>query len=136
MGNESESFGVKEALSGEETVTEALEIEEISKATLSLPNPDAWAEMETKEFRLTFRCNESSENCEISLLSLQGKCDEWSCCTSVHLVHSEEGSISAELRRFCEIESLGIHDRDSVTLGNEDEEIFNEFDNSVSFVKG
>ncbi|GFR07877.1 uncharacterized protein TNCT_548691 [Trichonephila clavata] len=95
--------------------------------------------MEMKGFRLTFSCSESSENCEISLLigsdffwslthrikrldsslvaietslgwSLQG-----SDCTSVHLIHSEEESISAELRRFWEIESLGIHDKDSVT---------------------
>ncbi|GFT26887.1 DUF1758 domain-containing protein [Trichonephila clavipes] len=101
---------LRNVLSGEETVIEALEIEEISKATLSLPNPDAWAEMESKGFRLTFSCNESSENCEISLLigpdfywslthriktldsslvavetrlgwSLQGKCDERSDCT-------------------------------------------------------
>ncbi|GFX30669.1 DUF1758 domain-containing protein [Trichonephila clavipes] len=56
--------------------------------------------------------------------SLQGKCDERSDCTSVHLVHSEEESISAELRRFWEIKSLGILDKDSVTLGNGDEEIF------------
>ncbi|GFX47797.1 integrase catalytic domain-containing protein [Trichonephila clavipes] len=63
-----ENIGLRNVLSGEETVIEALEIEEISKATLSLPNPDAWAEMESKGFRLTFSCNESSENCEISLL--------------------------------------------------------------------
>ncbi|GFQ81445.1 integrase catalytic domain-containing protein [Trichonephila clavata] len=98
--------------------------------------------METKGFRLTFNCSESSENCEISLLigsdfywslthrikrldsslvavetslgwSLQGKCDEQSDCTSVHLIHSEEESISAELRRFWEIESLGIRGNDS-----------------------
>ncbi|GFS78418.1 integrase catalytic domain-containing protein [Trichonephila clavipes] len=128
---------LRNVLSGEETVIEALEIEEISKATLSLPNPDAWAEMESKGFRLTFSCNESSENCEISLLigsdfywslthrikrldsslvavetrlgwSLQGKCDERSDCTLVHLVHSEEELISTELRRFWEIESIGI----------------------------
>ncbi|GFY59368.1 DUF1758 domain-containing protein [Trichonephila inaurata madagascariensis] len=56
---------LRNVLSGEETLIEALEIEEISKATLSLPNPDAWAEMESKGFKLTFSCNESSENCEI-----------------------------------------------------------------------
>ncbi|GFX40141.1 integrase catalytic domain-containing protein [Trichonephila clavipes] len=156
---------LRNVLSGEETVIEALEIEEISKATLSLPNPDAWAEMESKGFRLTFSCNESSENCEISLLigsdfywslthrikrldsslvavetslgwSLQGKCDERSDCTLVHLVHSEEESISTELRRFWEIESLGILDKGSVTLGNGDEEILSEFDKSVNFVDG
>ncbi|GFW31060.1 integrase catalytic domain-containing protein [Trichonephila clavipes] len=144
---------------------EALEIEEISKARLSLPNPDAWAEMESKGFRLTFSCNESSENCEISLLigsdfywslthrikrldsslvavetrlgwSLQGKCDERSDCTLVHLVHSEEESISTELRRFWEIECLGILDKGSVTLGNGDEEILSDFDKSVNFVDG
>ncbi|GFW38331.1 integrase catalytic domain-containing protein [Trichonephila clavipes] len=121
--------------------------------------------MESKGFRLTFSCNESSENCEISLLigsdfywslthrikildsslvavktrlgwSLQGKCDERSDCTLVHLVHSEEESISTELRRFWEIESLGILDKGSVTLGNGDEEILNEFDKSVNFVDG
>ncbi|GFR19852.1 DUF1758 domain-containing protein [Trichonephila clavata] len=120
---------LRNILNGEVTVIEALEIEEISKATLSLPSPDVWTEMETKGFRLTFNCSESSENCEISLLigsdfywslthrikrldsslvvvetslgwSLQGKCDEQSDCTSVHLIHSEEESISAELRRF------------------------------------
>ncbi|GFX27926.1 integrase catalytic domain-containing protein [Trichonephila clavipes] len=156
---------LRNVLSGEETVIEALEIEEISKATLSLPNPDAWAEMESKGFRLTFSCNESSENCEISFLidsdiywslthlikrldsslvtvetrlgwSLQGKCDERSDCTSVHLVHSEDESISTELRRFWEIESLGILDKGSVTLGNGDEEILSEFDKSVNFVDG
>ncbi|GFX92508.1 integrase catalytic domain-containing protein [Trichonephila clavipes] len=156
-----ENIGLRNVLSGEETVIEALEIEEISKATLSLPNPDAWAEMESKGFRLTFSCNESSENCEISLLigsdfywslthrikrldsslvavetrlgwSLQGKCD----CTSVHLVHSEEESISTELRRFWEIESLGILDKGSMTLGNGDEEMLSEFDKSVNFVDG
>ncbi|GFQ73819.1 DUF1758 domain-containing protein [Trichonephila clavata] len=63
--------------------------------------------------------------------SLQGKCDEQSDCTSVHLIHSEEESISAELRRFWEIESLGIRDNDSVSLGNGDEEILSEFDKSV-----
>ncbi|GFQ80160.1 DUF1758 domain-containing protein [Trichonephila clavata] len=143
---------LRNILNGEVTVIEALEIEEISKATLSLPSPDVWTEMETKGFRLTFNCSESSENCEISLLigsdfywslthrikrldsslvavetslgwSLQGKCDEQSDCTSVHLIHSEEESISAELRRFWEIESLGIRDNDSVSLGNGDEEI-------------
>ncbi|GFX05729.1 integrase catalytic domain-containing protein [Trichonephila clavipes] len=156
---------LRNILSGEETVIEALEIEEISKATLSLPNPDAWAEMESKGFRLTFSCNESSENCKISLLigsdfywslthrikrldsslvavetrlgwSLQGRCDERSDCTSVHLVHSEEESISTELRRFWEIESLGILDKGSMTLGNGDEEILSEFDKSVNFVDG
>ncbi|GFX94751.1 DUF1758 domain-containing protein [Trichonephila clavipes] len=68
--------------------------------------------------------------------SLQGKCDERSDCTSVHLVHSEEESISTELRRFWEIESLGILDKGSVTLGNGDEEILSEFDKSVNFVDG
>ncbi|GFQ73516.1 integrase catalytic domain-containing protein [Trichonephila clavata] len=68
--------------------------------------------------------------------SLQGKCDEQSDCTSVHLIHSEEESISAELRRFWEIESLGIRDNDSVSLGNGDEEILSEFDKSVCFVDG
>ncbi|GFX29800.1 DUF1758 domain-containing protein [Trichonephila clavipes] len=160
-----ENIGLRNILSGEETVIEALEIEEISKATLSLPNPDAWAEMESKGFRLTFSCNESSENCEISLLigsdfywslthrikrldsslvavetrlgwSLQGRCDERSDCTSVHLVHSEDESISTELRRFWEIESLGILDKGSMTLGNGDEEILSEFDKSVNFVDG
>ncbi|GFV05934.1 integrase catalytic domain-containing protein [Trichonephila clavipes] len=160
-----ENIGLRNILSGEETVIEALEIEEISKATLSLPNPDAWAEMESKGFRLTFSCNESSENCEISLLigsdfywslthrikrldsslvavetrlgwSLQGRCDERSDCTSVHLVHSEDESISTELRRFWEIERLGILDKGSMTLGNGDEEILSEFDKSVNFVDG
>ncbi|GFQ67958.1 DUF1758 domain-containing protein [Trichonephila clavata] len=112
---------LRNILNGEVTVIEALEIEEISKATLMEAT-----EMETKGLRLTFNCNESSENCEISLLigsdfywslthrikrlysslvvvetslgwSLQGKCDERSDCTSVHLIHSEEESISAEL---------------------------------------
>ncbi|GFX47419.1 integrase catalytic domain-containing protein [Trichonephila clavipes] len=92
-----ENIGLRNVLSGEETVIEALEIEEISKATLSLPNPDAWAEMESK---------------------------------------SEEESISTELRRFWEIESLGILDKGSVTLGNGDEEILSEFDKSVNFVDG
>ncbi|GFX57040.1 integrase catalytic domain-containing protein [Trichonephila clavipes] len=68
--------------------------------------------------------------------SLQGKCDERSDCTSVHLVHSEEESISTELRRFWEIESLGILDKGSVTLGNGDEEMLSEFDKSVNFVDG
>ncbi|GFW46943.1 integrase catalytic domain-containing protein [Trichonephila clavipes] len=68
--------------------------------------------------------------------SLQGKCDERSDCTSVHLVHSEEELISTELRRFWEIESLGILDKGSVTLGNGDEEILSEFDKSVNFVDG
>ncbi|GFT64628.1 DUF1758 domain-containing protein [Trichonephila clavipes] len=68
--------------------------------------------------------------------SLQGKCDERSDCTLVHLVHSEEESISTELRRFWEIESLGILDKGSVTLGNGDEEILSEFDKSVNFVDG
>ncbi|GFX60671.1 DUF1758 domain-containing protein [Trichonephila clavipes] len=68
--------------------------------------------------------------------SLQGKCDERSDCTLVHLVHSEEESISTELRRFWEIESLGILDKGSVILGNGDEEILSEFDKSVNFVDG
>ncbi|GFW68730.1 integrase catalytic domain-containing protein [Trichonephila clavipes] len=68
--------------------------------------------------------------------SLQGKCDERSDCTSVHLVHSEDESISTELRRFWEIESLGILDKGSMTLGNGDEEILSEFDKSVNFVDG
>ncbi|GFR06563.1 DUF1758 domain-containing protein [Trichonephila clavata] len=156
---------LRNILNGEVTVIEALEIEEISKATLSLPSPDVWTEMETKGFRLAFNCSESSENCEISLLigsdfywplthrikrldsslvvvetslgwSLQGKCDEQSDCTSVHLIHSEEETISAELRRFWEIESLGIRDNNSVSLGNGDEEILSEFDKSVCFVDG
>ncbi|GFV29821.1 integrase catalytic domain-containing protein [Trichonephila clavipes] len=88
---------LRNVLSGEETVIGALEIEEISKATLSLPNPDAWADMESK---------------------------------------GEEESISTELRRFWEIESLGILDKGSVTLGNGDEEILSEFDKSVNFVDG
>ncbi|GFQ70113.1 integrase catalytic domain-containing protein [Trichonephila clavata] len=49
---------------------------------------------------------------------------------------NEEESISAELRRFWEIESLGIRDNDSVSLGNGDEEILSEFDKSVCFVDG
>ncbi|GFV77747.1 DUF1758 domain-containing protein [Trichonephila clavipes] len=67
---------------------------------------------------------------------LQGRCDERSDCTSVHLVHSEDESISTELRRFWEIESLGILDKGSMTLGNGDEEILSEFDKSVNFVDG
>ncbi|GFX55026.1 DUF1758 domain-containing protein [Trichonephila clavipes] len=55
--------------------------------------------------------------------SLQGKCDERSDCTLVHLVYNEEESISTELRRFWEIESLGILDKGSMTLDNEDEEM-------------
>ncbi|GFV30545.1 integrase catalytic domain-containing protein [Trichonephila clavipes] len=55
--------------------------------------------------------------------SLQGKCDERSDCTLELLVHSEEESISTELRIFWEIESLGILDKGSVTLGNGEEEI-------------
>ncbi|GFW03124.1 integrase catalytic domain-containing protein [Trichonephila clavipes] len=68
--------------------------------------------------------------------SLQGRCDERSDCTSVHLVHSKDESISTELRRFWEIESLGILDKGSMTLGNGDEEILSEFDKSVNFVDG
>ncbi|GFV12675.1 integrase catalytic domain-containing protein [Trichonephila clavipes] len=68
--------------------------------------------------------------------SLQGRCDERSDCTSVHLVHSEDESTSTELRRFWEIESLGILDKGSMTLGNGDEEILSEFDKSVNFVDG
>ncbi|GFQ73095.1 DUF1758 domain-containing protein [Trichonephila clavata] len=59
---------LRNVLSGEETVIEALEIEEISNATFSQPSLVVWTEMETKGFRLTFSCGESSENCEISLL--------------------------------------------------------------------
>ncbi|GFU88782.1 integrase catalytic domain-containing protein [Trichonephila clavipes] len=106
---------LRNVLSGEETVIEALEIEEISKATLSLPNPDAWAEMESK-----------GESVMSGVIVLWG----------VHLVHSEEESISTELRRFWEIESLGILDKGSVTLGNGDEEILSEFDKSINFVDG
>ncbi|CAL1261366.1 unnamed protein product [Larinioides sclopetarius] len=148
---------LKNIFSGEEFVIEAVQIEEISKATLSLPNPDVWKEMESIGFKLTFSYNESSENCEISYLigsdfywslknrikrldsslvaietrlgwSLQGKCDERGDCTSVNLIDSEVDSISAELRKFWEIESLGIHDKDSLTLDNGDEEILSEFD--------
>ncbi|GFV85405.1 DUF1758 domain-containing protein [Trichonephila clavipes] len=39
---------LRNVLSGEETVIEALEIQEISKATLSLPNPDAWQKWRRK----------------------------------------------------------------------------------------
>ncbi|GBN76037.1 hypothetical protein AVEN_244036-1 [Araneus ventricosus] len=120
--------------------------------------------MESRGFRMTFSCSESSENCEISWLigsnfywsltsrikrldsslvavetsmgwSLQGRCNERSDCTSVHLIHSEE-SISVEIRRFWEIESLGIRDKDSVALGNGDEEILSEFDKPINFVDG
>ncbi|GFY15810.1 integrase catalytic domain-containing protein [Trichonephila clavipes] len=49
---------------------------------------------------------------------------------------SEEESISTELRRFWEIESLGILDKGSMSLGNGDEEILSEFDKSVNFVDG
>ncbi|GFR03292.1 DUF1758 domain-containing protein [Trichonephila clavata] len=72
----------------------------------------------------------------LQCVKAEGKCDEQSDCTSVHLIHSEEESISAELRRFWEIESLGIRDNDSVSLGNGDEEILSEFDKSVCFVDG
>ncbi|GFV87227.1 integrase catalytic domain-containing protein [Trichonephila clavipes] len=53
-----------------------------------------------------------------------------------NLYDHEEESISTELRRFWEIESLGILDKGSVTLGNGDEEILSEFDKSVNFVDG
>ncbi|GFX63419.1 DUF1758 domain-containing protein [Trichonephila clavipes] len=127
---------LRNVLSGEETVIEALEIEEISKATLSLPNPDA--------FRFLLVFNTSDKRLYSSLVavetrlgwSLQGKCDERSDCTLVHLVHSEEESISTELRRFWEIESLGILDKGSMTLGNGDEKMLSEFDKSVNFVDG
>ncbi|GFR00893.1 integrase catalytic domain-containing protein [Trichonephila clavata] len=56
--------------------------------------------------------------------------------SSLLINRGEEESISAELRRFWEIESLGIRDNDSVTLGNGDEEILSEFDKSVCFVDG
>ncbi|GFR17981.1 integrase catalytic domain-containing protein [Trichonephila clavata] len=59
-------------------------------------------------FRFLLVFNTSDKRLDSSLVavetslgwSLQGKCDEQSDCTSVHLIHSEEESISAELRRF------------------------------------
>ncbi|GFW46391.1 uncharacterized protein TNCV_4810791 [Trichonephila clavipes] len=95
-------------------------------------------------FRFLLVFNTSDKKIDSSLVavetrlgwSLQGRCDERSDCTSVHLVHSEDESISTELRRFWEIESLGILDKGSMTLGNGDEEILSEFDKSVNFVDG
>ncbi|GFR15756.1 integrase catalytic domain-containing protein [Trichonephila clavata] len=61
--------------------------------------------------------------------------DKFSYLKSV-VTSDAELAIRAELRRFWEIESLGIRDNDSVSLGNGDEEILSEFDKSVCFVDG
>ncbi|GBM41453.1 hypothetical protein AVEN_130924-1 [Araneus ventricosus] len=88
-------------------------------------------------FLKSFKLDASQVAVETSLgWSLQGKCDERNDCTSVHLIHSEEESITAELRKFWEKESLGINYKDSVVLDNGDEEILSEFDKSISFVDG
>ncbi|GFU21095.1 integrase catalytic domain-containing protein [Trichonephila clavipes] len=117
---------LRNVLSGEETVIEALEIDGISKATLSLPNPDAWAEMESKGFRLTFSCNESSENCEISLLI--GSDFYWSLTHRIKRLDSSllavETRLGWSLQGKCDERSNG------------DEEILSEFDKSVNFVDG
>ncbi|GFT13874.1 integrase catalytic domain-containing protein [Trichonephila clavipes] len=123
-----ENIGLRNVLSGEETVIEALEIEEISKATLSLPNPDAWAEMESKGFRLTFSCNESSENCEISLLI--GSDFYWSLTHRIKRLDSSLVAVETRLRWSLQ----GKCDERSECNG--DEEILSEFDKSVNFVDG
>ncbi|GFT47040.1 integrase catalytic domain-containing protein [Trichonephila clavipes] len=71
----------------------------------------------------------------LNIFSFGCKTPKKKTCSKVE-VHSEEESISTELRRFWEIESLGILDKGSVTLGNGDEEILSEFDKSVNFVDG
>lgn len=55
---------------------------------------------------------------------------------SVNLVLNEEVAILPELRKFWEIENLGLSDSESFNTGPVDQEIIREFSDSVSFQNG
>ncbi|GFU62538.1 DUF1758 domain-containing protein [Nephila pilipes] len=126
---------LRNILDGREVVVDALEIDEISRASIRDPDRDICAEMEYKGLALTFDFKELSSDGQISLLvgadyywdlikgiqrsnssleiietifgwSLQGRCDELTDSTLVNFVLSEKESLSAKMRRFLEVGKL------------------------------
>ncbi|GBN74844.1 hypothetical protein AVEN_232280-1 [Araneus ventricosus] len=153
---------LRNILDGREVVIEALEIEEISRASIRVPDWDVCVEMEKRGLALTFDVEDLSRNCQISLLvgadyywdlvkgfqrlnsslvavetvlgwSLQGRCDELTESILVNFVISERELVSAEVRRFWELESLGIRG-DGIDTGLNEQDILKEFDESIQFV--
>ncbi|GBO44249.1 hypothetical protein AVEN_47383-1 [Araneus ventricosus] len=153
---------LRNILDGSEVVIEALEIEEISRASIRVPDWDVCVEMEKRGLALTFDVEDLSRNCQISLLvgadyywdlvkgfqrlnsslvavetvlgwSLQGRCDELTESILVNFVISERELVSAEVRRFWELESLGIRG-DGIDTGLNEQDILKEFDESIQFV--
>ncbi|GBO22189.1 hypothetical protein AVEN_54003-1 [Araneus ventricosus] len=59
---------LRNILDGREVVIEALEIEEISRASIRVPDWDVCVEMEKRGLALTFDVEDLSRNCQISLL--------------------------------------------------------------------
>ncbi|GFS67346.1 integrase catalytic domain-containing protein [Nephila pilipes] len=59
---------LRNILDGREVVVQALEIDEISRASIRVPDRDICAEMENRELALTFNFKELSSDCQISLL--------------------------------------------------------------------
>ncbi|KFM65847.1 hypothetical protein X975_23991, partial [Stegodyphus mimosarum] len=121
--------------------------------------------MEAKGFSLTWGYNQAFDDKEISLLigsdfywnltkgferlntslvivktelgwSLQGNCDDLSKTAVVNVVLGDQSTVSAELRRFWELENLGITNKETERLTLVEQEILEEFNNSVGFVDG
>ncbi|GBM19181.1 hypothetical protein AVEN_153812-1 [Araneus ventricosus] len=153
---------LRNILDGREVVIEALEIEEISRASIRVPDWDVCVEMEKRGLALTFDVENLSRNCQISLLvgadyywdlvkgfqrlnsslvavetvlgwSLQGRCDELTESILVNFVISERELVSAEVRRFWELESLGIRG-DGIDTGLNEQDILKEFDESINLL--
>ncbi|GFU37055.1 integrase catalytic domain-containing protein [Nephila pilipes] len=123
-------------LDGREVIVDALEINEISRDSIRVLDRDICDEMENRGLALTSDFKELSSDCQISLKganyywdlikgfqrlnssmvaietvfgwSLRGRCDELTDSTLVNFVLSERESVSSEMRRFWELESLGI----------------------------
>ncbi|GFT11231.1 uncharacterized protein NPIL_531181 [Nephila pilipes] len=146
---------LRNILDGREVVLKSSEIDEISRVSIRVPDRDICVEMEHRGLALTFDFKELSNNCQIYLLvgadfnrdlikgfqrlnsslvdieiifggSLQGRCDEPTDSTLVNFILSEKESISPEIRRFWELESLGIRG-DKMDTSMEDKEGLKEF---------
>ncbi|GFT99212.1 DUF1758 domain-containing protein [Nephila pilipes] len=111
-------------------VVEVLEIDEISRTSIRAPDQDICAEIEDRGLVLTFDFVYQLSNFVVSGSRLLLGCDELTDSTLVNFILSEKESVSPEMKRFWELESLGIRG-DEIYTGMEDKEGLKELNKTV-----
>lgn len=145
---------------------EALEIENISNAIITLPGENIRFDMQSKGIILTHSVDDLSNKNRISLLigtdnywnlvtgrierldqhlvaleteigwSIQGRVSE-GCNTTVSMNFVlDEKDTCFDLKRFWELENLGIENSKTNSSDTEDNEILNSFNDSIRFIDG